>query len=318
VKSGFTKKTEKVPGTNKRRVIPHQGPKEHLNVYADWRIGLDCVAVRRFACSCEACANQINTEWDDNIKDWTKQPRFQRAPNCNKKKILGPHNDWKFVTLGPAKTKDESVLKIQAKEEKAFMDDILAGYDRKTAGSVKKDGYAAMNMEGAPDGYYLIQWTGVPFETQDDKTEVEGFEGPVPKETLVCEGRYLDRIEGSPHWYRCNWKNPRLLFRLQYIVAGEIKMLDYNKETGIVPRNMDCLEDWMKKQAKRDVKRVPPKAVEAIKKEIQARDALDIMEIHWNGREEEDELEWEGQEEEESDDEMEDIPEEEVDSDDDN
>ena len=95
-------------------------------------------------------------------------------------------------------------------------------------------------------------------------------------------------------------------------------MMNYNQETGNVPRNMDCLEDWMKKQAKRDVKRVPPKAVEAIKKEIQARDALEIMEIHWNGREEEDELEWEGQEEEESDDEMEDIPEEEVDSDDDN
>ena len=219
------------------------------------------------------------------------------------------------MELGPTKTKNEEVLKIQAKEEKAFMDDILAGYDRKAAAAVKKGGFAAMNAEGAPDGYYLIQWTDLPWETQNDVTRVEGLKDPVPKDTLVCEGRYLDRLDQSPHWYRCNWQNPRKLFRLQYIVAGGIKLRDYNQDTGNVPRSMESLQDWMKKCAKRDVKRVPDKAVEAIKKEIKARDALNIVEIQWQGREEEEEIECEGQDEEESDDELEGVPEEEVDDD---
>ena len=139
----------------------------------------------------------------------------------------------------------------------------------------------------ATDGYYIIRWRGTPFTLQKP-TIVEGMgEEPMPVGTIVCEGQYCDRLDQNPHWYHHDYRAPTKLFRLQYILAGGIKMEPYKVKMTDPPKNMErYLERWQSAFAERDLKRVPDEAVLELQKEAKLREGVDLTELDWTGRNE--------------------------------
>jgi len=298
VKSGFPKKTEKVPhptNKNKRRTLPRQGPKNHYHLYADWRIpGMNQCAVRRIGCSCKACHDQITLPWDKAIEDWTKQPKFMRPVNCKYAAIFEDLNDWKFVTLGPTEVKTQAKQKMQEEEIQAVLDEFLLGYEEMWKDSVREGGYAAMNCDEETDGYYLIRWRGEPYALQSPQM-VEGADlEEMPVGTIVCEGQYCDRLAGNPNWYHHDYRAPTRLFRLQYMLAADIPMEPYDRNMEDPPKlKRSKLEPWQihPTMAEKNIKRVPEAALASLLEEKEARDGIGFAEIIWTGSDDDDEAE---------------------------
>ena len=100
-----------------------------------------------------------------------------------------------------------------------------------------------MTPEGAPDGYYLVEWDGEPYILQEP-AEVEGCPGgPMPEGTMVVPGRYLYLVPRNPHWYHSHlWRDEKvLLFRVQYILDPDIELERYSVKDNLTPTkgNMD-------------------------------------------------------------------------------
>ena len=88
------------------------------------------------------------------------------------------------------------------------------------AADVKVGGYGAMDTDDptAKEGYYLVQWKGLPFSAQEQMTTGEG--DVIQKGELVCEAQHLDSIPGEPLSFRATTNDT--VVRMQYILAADV------------------------------------------------------------------------------------------------
>jgi len=105
-------------------------------------------------------------------------------------------------------------------------------------------GFGAYNAEAedAPEGFYLVEWLGVPFETKYPQ-KVEGCTGGLmPVGTRVCRGRYWDRISRAPGWYSRNTAKGRYVFLTRYVLSGNLSLVPYDQLMGDIPPNRAAME----------------------------------------------------------------------------
>jgi hypothetical protein len=210
---GFDTQTYVAPD-GKRKKVTRNGIQDHFHFYAQYDMPRDTVATRRIPCSCPSCHVQITMPWIQNVP-LTEQDRFKNPDNCLLGNEFGDFNSWKFMELKLA------VGCLEEDEINECTNDALAVIEAAMIPLIKFNMFGAISSdndkEGAPDGYYLVRFTGIPFVLQEP-SPVEGCNGgDMPKGTTVVEGRYWNRATRSPHWFQeGEWDDPKLLFRVQY------------------------------------------------------------------------------------------------------
>ena len=303
VDKGLPKVKVKDPVTGVETTRPHDGSKDMYQVYCDWRIPeLNQCAMRRMPCSCELCHTQLNLPWDHDL-EWTEQPRFEKTCDCVLDPVLEGENGWKFVTLKPTKKSTEEEREEELEE--VFIE-VLHQYEVEAAEQIVCGGFGAIDTtdKEAKEGYYVVQWTGEPYMLPAP-AQVEGCEsGEMPAGTYVCEGRYLDRINRSPHWYYNSNATP-VLFRLQFVIAPKIKMTAYNPEKELKPNGFNSLSRQAKSSAATTVMMVSLEDQKRIVEEKKIREKLDHFELNFVDNGEDYEEDEDGEEQVESDEEEE-------------
>jgi hypothetical protein len=169
-------------------------------------------------------------------------------------------------------------------ELKELHGEVLHDYETRALSEIEDGGYGAIDTDHAQDGYYLIRWVGEPYAL-DEPTKVEGCPQPMPKGTMVCNGKYLTRLTRSPHWFYQDDDAETHIFRLQYIVAPDITTLTWEPESQDKPSSVGwkALSQSAKDQARTHVMKVPINTQDEIKQEIKARAKMEHIEVTYKG-----------------------------------
>jgi hypothetical protein len=86
------------------------------------------------------------------------------------------------------------------------------------AESVECDRYGAvMTEDEATHGYYIVQWTFVPYMLQEATYEFQEGE-------LVCDATYLNPVGRAKNWYTPGTSMGEMLIRIQHVVAGDVEL----------------------------------------------------------------------------------------------
>ena len=96
----------------------------------------------------------------------------------------------------------------------------------------------AHKSQDAPEGFYLVRWTGEPYTLQE-RTVVHGV-GELDAGYLVCEGYYYDRIAQATRWYEppdFSPSNPpdKKLFWVQHVLEGDLEVKHAQPSGTFVP-----------------------------------------------------------------------------------
>jgi hypothetical protein len=98
---------------------------------------------------------------------------------------------------------------------------------------------AVATNDTATLGYYLVHFTSDVFSFQPENREVTDDDNQQIEEcSLVVRARFYSLMKGAPLWYRPpSTEDPSLLFRVQTVLAGDLKL--HPVELGMVesPRN---------------------------------------------------------------------------------
>jgi hypothetical protein len=221
---------------------------------------------------------QITKPWIQNVT-LAEQERFKTPANCLLGNELGEFNTWKFVELALAPGCHEE------DEINECTDDALAVIEVALIPLIKFNMFGAITCDndkkGAPDGYYLVRFTDIPFVLQEPRP-VEGCNGgDMPEGTTVVEGRYWNRVPRSPHWFQeGKWDAPKLLFRVQYVLHPNIEMEAYHQRDGNLPATNSLIEE-QRRRAPTTCKKVPDIVVEDINLEKKRRNELDHVEVEF-------------------------------------
>ena len=187
-----------------------------------------------------------------------------------------------------SKTAEEEIKEcyedfLETHVEAEMMDGIKTG----NFGAVSVDD----DPEHAPDGYYIVKWTGEPYFLTEP-AHVEGFAaGKMDKHTIVCQGQYLNRVPRNPLWYQQGDKGyaeRELLFRVQYVLDPKIKFKPYRKGTNECTAG--CLTAFQKRVAESRCFKVTNGTHEALLDEKRRRAAFDVVEGTYEQHSEDEEL----------------------------
>ena len=122
-------------------------------------------------------------------------------------------NDWIELFTYDGKDTDQEVVE----EANEF---ALKNVAEANAADFKVGGYGAMDTDdpNAEEGYYLVQWKGLPFSAQEQMTTREG--DVIQKGELVCEAQHLDSVPREPLCFRATTNDT--VVRMQYILAADV------------------------------------------------------------------------------------------------
>ena len=173
----------------------YQGISAMYNICTDLDLGIRQAAMCHIPCSCKACVEQLAKPWKSGIEP-EEQERYARNEKCKWWKIFEGLNDWKIVTC---------MLKTGADDEEIedAQEEVLQGLATMMSESIKIDGVGAF-MTGDPDadGYYIIQWTSIPYTLQEDQM-LDEYDPPlvIPHSELVCEAKFWEKVPQAQQWY---------------------------------------------------------------------------------------------------------------------
>lgn len=184
----------------------------HYNYRTDPDLGIGRCAARRIACRCEACDKQLQEPWISG-KPFSEQPRYAQNSNCKYWEVFQGMNDWIELISCDGKDTDREVVE---EANQCALDNVA----EMMASEVKVGGYGAMDTDDPnTDGYYLVNWKGLPFTAQ---AQMETREGDViQKGELVCEACHVDTIPGEHRCFKAT--NKETVVRMQYILAANVE-----------------------------------------------------------------------------------------------
>ena len=184
----------------------------HYNYRTDPDLGVGRCAARRIPCRCDACDKQLREPWLSG-KAFNEQPRYSQNQNCKYWPVFKGMNDWIELYTYDGKDTDQEVVE----EANEF---ALKNVAEANAADVKVGGYGAMDTDdpAAEEGYYLVQWKGLPFSAQEQMTTREG--DVIQKGELVCEAQHLDSVGGEPRCFKATTNDT--VVRMQYILAADV------------------------------------------------------------------------------------------------
>ena len=222
VASGFEKSTA---------LDKYWGIGHHYHFYCCPQLGLGKVAARRIPCSCQACYQQLNEPWEEEIQDISKQPRFQKVQDCIYKEVFEGYNEWKIISLKSIPTKDAEEDFDPADEMEELFNDILGEYEIEAANQIEKDMFGAYQTEDPnTDGFYIIQWMSHVYRLEEDSYEIEGMDGnKLEAGSQVADGLYWNPVPRAKDWYTPPQKEQVFTFRVRYVLKGDLYMLDQSE-----------------------------------------------------------------------------------------
>jgi hypothetical protein len=220
--------------------------KMFYHIRCDPDLGQGFCAMRRIPCACNACVQQLSHKWMPNT-DKLLQPRYAiEPPLCKYSAILHGHNKWYITELKidqNTTTKDE----MQAMHE-----GVLMGMTQVSSEEIFEGSFGAFQTSDKQTlGYYIVQWTGIPYTLQD-QYECNAFNPPVliPQGDLVCEAKFWTPMSKGTHWYHEPDDDLFVMVKIKQVVMTDINMHAVTatnslprKWAGYVDKNPHCLDD---------------------------------------------------------------------------
>ena len=139
--------------------------------------GVFQAAMRRVVCNCEACDTTIRLPWEPGMpgKD---QPRFKNPAACVLRPVMGDANKWYIVDVVPSdKSPPQDTVEVY---QDVFIH--IASAIAKDVKVGKIGAIATPVADDAPDGYYLMKFTCLPYSTQTGDGR------------MVVKGKYLYKL----------------------------------------------------------------------------------------------------------------------------
>ena len=258
--------------------IPEEGVsfKDMYCHYCSFELGRGVAALRRIPCHCQACETMIRLPWRAGIpaKD---QPRFQQVLDCHLMPVLEDANKWYIIEIQDSKEGDPE-------DTAELYHDVLHHMTSVVAMEIEIGSFGTVctvDNESAKDGYYLIQFTSLPFTAQEENG------------TLQVKGQWLYELPGAALWFY-HEEAPEETVEVTTILAPNLNLIPFSPENqpkGIISR---------KQAGDNDAMRLTQEDHDTIMDEIQRRDRLeyDPMMVMAGDYEEEDlESDSEGEEE---------------------
>ena len=182
--------------------------KDLYHYYTCPEMGQGRACLRRVPCNCTACDEKIRLPWVHGLVP-KEQPRFAPVTDCYLKSILEQKNNWHFVELVESK----SVSEEEADEIHA---DVLHYVTTAVAENIVVGGIGAVSTRGndADDGYYLVEFTGLPYTDQT-------FEA-----SLKCEANWLYSLPGAPKWYYKSTTTTTI--DVMHLLMADVEMIPYS------------------------------------------------------------------------------------------
>ena len=164
----------------------------HHNFRADPKLPIGKIAARRIPCACQACITQLKLPWLPK-QSFYNQPRYEGGnTKCMYWNIFNGLNDWLLVDVVDTDPDNQHKEEMQS-----IMDNSLLCNVMHVANTVKIDGYGAFatHDNSVKVGYYIVQWTSVPYYLHQDET-LHTFDPPMLLNAgdVVCDAVYLNDV----------------------------------------------------------------------------------------------------------------------------
>jgi hypothetical protein len=245
----------------------HNGILAMYHLRTDPDLGIGKAALRRIPCLCAACVMQLNLPWQPGILPMA-QPRYLTSENCQWWSLFAGLNSWNIVSLLP--TKESNPDEIE--EAQAI---VLDGIGTMMSELVRVGHFGAfMTDDPDADGYYLVNWTSVPYTLQEE-IELDEYTPPIriAKGELVCDAAYWYKVPRAKLWYtRPRPGDATTTIRMRQVIAADMALSPISQTTPL-PNSCD------KRQATRlGAHRIAHTDHEELLEEIHRRDRLDFDE----------------------------------------
>ena len=225
--------------------------RDMYHTYCSWELGKGVAGLRRVPCHCKACETIIRLPWSPGVaaKD---QPRFQQIPDCHLRPVLDDYNKWYIVEIEDSKEGDPEDTAELYHDVLHHMTSVMAmDIEIGSIGAV-----CTVDKKNSKDGYYLIQFTSLPFTAQ------------VENGTLQVKGQWVNELPGAPLWFYQEG-GLEVTVELTTVLATSIKLIPFSADNQ--PRG-----NITRKQAEdNDAMRMTQEDHDTIMDEIQLRDRLE-------------------------------------------
>ena len=188
-------------------MIPEEGVsfKDMYQYHCCPELGVGRAALRRFPCNCPACDEQIRMDWDYglDLEEANNQRRFQQAKDCHYREVLGEYNKWYLVEIELSDKTDQEETDEAHQNALYHRTSVMAqGMD------VGQIGAVATSDEQCPDGYYLLEFSSLPYTEQDEI----GY--------LKCKGYWMYKLPMAPHWYYTSYREEVAVDLMNVVMTG--------------------------------------------------------------------------------------------------
>ena len=144
------------------------GLRAHYNIRTDPDLGVGWAALRRVACGCGPCKDQLERPWVPLVEP-AAQPRYAQNKEC----VLWPSyegaNNWKCCALIPKTEADK-------KEARKSIRSVLNAFKARMSFIMREGEVGAIGMtDKAAAGYYLVKWLSEPYTLHADTEGMSGI-----------------------------------------------------------------------------------------------------------------------------------------------
>jgi hypothetical protein len=220
------------------------------------------------------------TPWNPKVPS-EEQPRYVSSTNCVYWPIFESLNDWQIIDTMPKVSNDEEEVMLAH-------NDALSTIAESMRGEISIGNIGAFATEDeATDGYYLVQWTGLPYELLSDR-EINEFEPPliIRKGQLVCEASYYHMVPAGPRRWYTPMADYAVTVRLQLVYATNLELQE-------ISLNHPLPNNWSRRiktfAIEHNAKAISDHDHLQIQRAIERRELIDHEEDIFNDVEEEEE-----------------------------
>jgi hypothetical protein len=194
------------------------------NLRADPELGVGRIAVRKIPCACDECQIQAKLPWEPSVDNPQVQQRYRQNEKCSLWTIFEGINDWVIVDC----SKPTNKRRLDPVHDSLIRDShrvILEKEAVRTSERIVRDNIGAITTDDpAADGYYLVQWSGQPYQTEQAATTLPDTNPStiVPQGEWLCVAKYLNKVPRAKRWYTRS--TVCVTVRLQHTIATNLHL----------------------------------------------------------------------------------------------
>jgi hypothetical protein len=245
------------------------GLRAYYNIRTDPDLGLGFAALRRVACGCNACKEQLGMPWLPRVNKY-EQPRYVANNRCILWQSYEGANDWKIFQLEPVNEEEETGARDSIRC-------VLNALEARMSLTIQEGEVGAVGtIDEAAMGYYIVKWLSEPYALQVD---AEGISGIVTAGAMVVDGLYFNRVQRAPYWYTQSGETS--IIEVKHVLRSGLHLEEISV-TNKLPRACNRLEATRKNAGK-----ITMQEHETIMEEAERRDRLEYNDDEDNESEEE-------------------------------